>query len=48
VFEKVKGNAECVIKNLKNNKEHNEEGVTDELKPAEFKVVADYLATRAK
>lgn len=48
VFEKVKGNAECVIRNLKNNKEHNEEGVTDELKPAEFKVVADYLATRVK
>ena len=48
VFEKVKGNSECVIKNLKNNKEHNEEGVTDELKPSEFKVVADYLATRAK
>lgn len=48
VFEKVRGNSECVIKNLKNNKEHNEEGVTDELKPPEFKVVADYLATRAK
>ena len=48
VFQKVKGNSECVIKNLKNNKEHNEEGVTDEIKPSEFKVVADYLATRAK
>ena len=48
VFEKVKGNSECVITNLKNSKEHNEEGVTDEIKPSEFKVVADYLATRAK
>lgn len=48
VFEKVKGNPECVVARLKKNKEHNEEGVTDELKPHEFKIVADYLATRAK
>ena len=48
VFEKVKGNSECVIARLKNNKEHNDEGVTDELKSHEFKIVADYLATRAK
>ena len=48
VFEKVKGNPGCVIAKLKKNKEHNEEGVTDELKPAEFQIVADYLATRAK
>ncbi len=48
VFEKVKGNPGCVIMKLKKNKEHNEEGVTDELKPAEFQIIADYLATRAK
>ena len=47
VFEKVKGNPECVVQRLKKNKEHNEEGVTDELKPHEFKILADYLATRA-
>lgn len=48
VFEKVKGNPSCVIQRLKKNKEHNEEGVTDDLKGPEFKIVADYLATRAK
>ena len=48
VFEKVKGNPECVIQKLKKNKEHNDEGVTDELKGPEFKIVADYLATRVK
>lgn len=48
VFEKVKGNPSCVIQKLKKNKEHNEEGVTDDLKGSEFKIVADYLATRAK
>lgn len=48
VFEKVKGNPSCVIQRLKKNKEHNDEGVTDDLKGQEFKIVADYLATRAK
>jgi cytochrome c551/c552 len=48
VFEKVKGNPECVIERLKKNQEHNDEGVTDELKGIEFKIVADYVATRAK
>lgn len=48
VQEKVKGNPECVIQRLKKNKEHNDEGVTDEIKGPEFKIVADYLATRAK
>ena len=48
VFEKVKGNPSCVILRLKKNKEHNDEGVTDDLKAHEFKIVADYLATRAK
>jgi len=48
VMEKVKGNPSCVIQKLKKNKEHNEEGVTDDLKGPEFKIVADYLATRAK
>lgn len=48
IHEKVKGNPECVIQRLKKNKEHNEEGVTDEIKGPEFKIVADYLATRAK
>lgn len=48
VFEKVKGNPSCVVKMLKNNKEHKEEGVTDDLKGAEFKIVADYYATRVK
>jgi cytochrome c551/c552 len=48
VFEKVKGNPECVVERLKKGKEHNEEGVTDELKGPEFKIVADYMATRAK
>lgn len=48
VFAKVKGNPSCVVQRLKKNKEHNEEGVTDDLQGAEFKIVADYLATRAK
>lgn len=48
VFEKVKGNPSCVVQRLKKNKEHNDEGVTDDLKGPEFKIVADYLATRAK
>lgn len=48
VFEKVKGNPSCVIQKLKKNKEHNEEGVTDDLKGPEFKIVADYISTRAK
>lgn len=48
VFEKVKGNPSCVVARLKKNKEHREEGVTDDLKAPEFKIVADYLATRAK
>ena len=48
VFEKVKGNPECVVHRLKMSKEHNDEGVTDELKSHEFRIVADYLATRAK
>lgn len=48
VFEKVKGNPSCVVLRLKKNKEHNDEGVTDDLRGPEFKIVADYLATRAK
>lgn len=48
VFAKVKGNPSCVVQRLKKNKEHNDEGVTDDLQGAEFKIVADYLATRAK
>ena len=48
VFEKVKGNPSCVVLRLKKNKEHNDEGITADLKLDEFKIVADYLATRAK
>ena len=48
VFEKMKGNPSCVIERLKKNKEHREEGVTDDLKGNEFKILADYYATRVK
>jgi len=33
---------------LTKNKTHKEEGVTDDLKGNEFKIVADYIATRNK
>lgn len=48
IQEKYKGDWECVVSRLTKNKTHKEEGVTDDLKANEFKIVADYIATRAK
>lgn len=48
IHEKYKGDAECVVSRLKNNKTHNDEGVTRDIKGDEFKVLADYIATRKK
>ena len=48
IQEKYKGDWECVASRLTKNKTHKEEGVTDDLKPAEVKIVADYVATRNK
>lgn len=48
IQEKYKGDWECVVSRLTKNKTHKEEGVTDDLKGNEFKIVADYIATRAK
>lgn len=48
IHEKYKGDAECVVSRLKNNKTHNDEGVTRDLKGDEFRVLADYIATRKK
>lgn len=48
IQEKYKGDWECVVSRLTKNKTHKEEGVTDDLKPAEVKIVADYIATRNK
>jgi cytochrome c551/c552 len=48
IHEKYKGDWECVTLRLTKNKTHKEEGVTDDLKPAEVKIVSDYIATRNK
>lgn len=48
IQEKYKGDWECVVSRLTKNRTHKEEGVTDDLKGAEFKIVADFIATRAK
>ncbi|MBI5899663.1 MAG: hypothetical protein HZB40_10600 [Rhodocyclales bacterium] len=48
IHEKYKGDWECVVSRLTKNKTHKEEGVTDDMKGNEYKVVADYIATRAK
>jgi cytochrome c551/c552 len=48
IQEKYKGDWECVVSRLTKNKTHKEEGVTDDLKGNEFKIVADYIATRNK
>lgn len=48
IHEKYKGDWECVVARLTKNKTHKEEGVTDDMKGNEFKIVADYIATRAK
>ena len=48
IQEKYKGDWECVVARLTKNKTHKEEGVTDDMKGNEFKIVADYIATRAK
>ncbi|MBI5108522.1 MAG: hypothetical protein HZA62_07215 [Rhodocyclales bacterium] len=48
IHEKYKGDWECVVSRLTKNKTHKEEGVTDDMKGNEFKIVADYIATRAK
>lgn len=48
IQEKYKGNWECVVQRLQTTKTHKEEGVTDDLKGNEFKIVGDYIATRNK
>lgn len=48
IQEKYKGDWECVSLRLTRNKTHKEEGVTDDLKPNEVKIVSDYVATRVK
>ena len=48
IQEKYKGDWECVVARLTKNKTHKEEGVTDDLKGNEAKIVADYIATRNK
>lgn len=48
IQEKYKGDWECVTLRLTRNKTHKEEGVTDDLKPNEVKIVSDYVATRNK
>ena len=48
IQEKYKGDWECVVSRLTKNKTHKEEGVTDDMKGNEYKIVADYIATRAK
>lgn len=47
IHKKYKGDWECVVFRLAKSKTHTEEGVTKELKGAEAKLVADYIATRA-
>ena len=48
IQEKYKGDWECIVLRLKKTKTHNEEGVTNDLKGNEFKLVADYVATRSR
>ena len=48
IQEKYKGDWECVVARLTKNKTHKEEGVTDDLKASEVKIVSDYIATRNK
>ncbi len=48
IQEKYKGDWECVTLRLTKNKTHKEEGVTDDLKASEVKLVSDYIATRNK
>lgn len=48
IHEKYKGDWECVTLRLTKNKTHKEEGVTDDLKASEVKLVSDYIATRNK
>lgn len=48
IHEKYKGDWECVVLRLTKNKTHKEEGVTDDLKASEVKLVSDYIATRNK
>ena len=48
IQDKYKGDWECVVARLTKNKTHKEEGVTDDLKGNEAKIVADYIATRNK
>jgi len=48
IYEKYKGDWECVVSRLTHNDTHKEEGVTDDLKGNEPKTVGAYIATRDK
>lgn len=48
VIKKYKGDPACVIHRLKTNETHKDEGVTADIRPDEFKILADYVATRLK
>lgn len=48
VLKKYKGDPACVIHRLKTNETHKDEGVTADIRGDEFKIIADYVATRMK
>lgn len=48
VLKKYKGDPACVVYRLKTNETHKDEGVTQDIRPDEFKILADYVATRMK
>jgi cytochrome c551/c552 len=48
VIRKYKGDPACVIHRLKTNETHKDEGVTRDIAASEFKLIADYVATRIK
>lgn len=48
VLKKYSGDPACVIHRLKTNETHKDEGVTKDIRPHEFKILADYVATRMK
>lgn len=48
VLKKYKGDPACVIHRLKTNETHKDEGVTADIRADEFKILADYVATRLK
>lgn len=48
ITKKYKGDPACVMFRLKTNQTHKDEGVVRDTRPEEYKLIADYVATRVK